>query len=142
MRIIPGPISVRAITEANVPVADILAKYEQVAGARLGEGENAFSRLAATEDEYFRSARYVVWRGNLVSNPALIEGASLERAEGSASGGWEVLVPFDSVWDGAGSSAHRVRDIRIPLVAPEGAAFGAYPLVDDARLSAAMRGLM
>ena len=142
VRIIPGPISVGAITEANAPAADILAKYEQVAAARLGEGENAFSRIAATEDEYFRSARYVVWRGSLVPNPALIEGASLHEAEGPAAGGWEVLVPFDSVWDGTDSPTHRVRDIRIPLVAPEGAASGAYPLVDDSRLSAAMRGLL
>lgn len=161
VRIIPGPVSVASITEANVPTADILAAYEDAAAARLGEGKPAFSRLARTEEEYFGTARYVVWRGNLVPNPALIEGSRLLRAgdsptsEGShaaesshaveeaASGGeWEVLVPFDSVWDGTETVTHRVREIRVPLVAPSGAASGAYPLVDDARLSAAMRGLL
>lgn len=75
-------------------------------------------------------------------NPALIEGVSLHGVKGPVAGGWGVPVPFGSVWDSTDLPTHRVRDIRILLVAPKGAVSGAYPLVDDSRLSAAMRDLL
>ncbi|MDO4887377.1 MAG: DUF1729 domain-containing protein [Actinomycetaceae bacterium] len=138
VRIIPGPRSVAAITELNEPVADVLARFEDAAVARLGEPTPAFSRVGDTLEDYLAGAHFVVWRGHLVENPARIDGARIVD-EGE---GWEIVVPFDSIWDGTGADTHAVREIRIPLVVPEGAATGALPLVDDSRLLATMRRLL
>ena len=138
VRIIPGPVSVAWVKRLDEPVAEILSRYEEAAVKRLGEATPAFSRIAETVEGYLASAQYIVWRGHLTDNPARIDGARLENGDG----GWEIAVPFDSIWDGTGAQAHAVTEIRIPLTVPDGAGTGAYPIVDDARLGAAMRGLL
>lgn len=139
VRVIPGPISVSSIHAVDEPVADILARYEKAAVARIeNEAIPAFSHDALTEEEYLHSAHFVLWHGMLVSNPLRIEGTQLLNGPQ----GWEVLVPFDSMWDGVNEAAYRVRELRIPLTLAPGSGTGAYPIVDETRLTEAMNGLL
>lgn len=143
VRIIPGPTSVAAITKVDEPIADILGRYEEDAVARVSAGgaqaQPAFSRAARDRETFLRETPFIVWHGHLATNPAhLIPEAEIR----DTPEGLEIFVPLDTLWDGTQAHQHVVRHMRIPLLLPESVATGGLPVVDDARLEAAMREVL
>ncbi|MDY5153380.1 fatty acid synthase [Actinobaculum suis] len=143
VRIIPGPVSVAAITTKNEPVADILGRYETAAVAEVqAEGiqaRPAFSRTSEDRDAYLRSVPFIVWHGHLATNPAALIAEAEIR---DTPAGLEIYVPLDTAWDGTQTTQHVVREMRIPLVLPEDVHTGGLPVVDDARLIDSMRAVL
>ncbi|MCI1896186.1 MAG: DUF1729 domain-containing protein, partial [Ancrocorticia sp.] len=143
VRIIPGPVSVAAITQCNEPVATILARHEDAAVARLAERgaqpRDQFARVARDRNEYIRTVPFVMWHGQLATNPAAVVPECELR---DTPDGLELYVPLDTFWDGTRTEQHAVRELRIPVVLPRSVHTGGLPVVDDARLAAAMRELL
>ena len=140
VRIIPGPVSAAGITGVDEPVADILARYEDAAVARVeGEAPEAFSRLAQTREEYLRTVPNLMWHGHLTANPAV---AIAEAEIRDTPSGLELYLPLDTMWEGTGASQHVVDHMRIPLIMPDSVADGGVPVVDESRLEGAMRELL
>ncbi|MFY9262119.1 MAG: fatty acid synthase subunit beta domain-containing protein [Arcanobacterium sp.] len=140
-RIIPGPVSVSAITRVDEPVKDILARYEDAAVEAMGDAEATpvFARAAATREEYVRTAPHIQWHGHLMTNPAtVVDNYRLEETKL----GYDIVVDLDTFWDENGADQHAVRELRVPLIVPAGAPTGAVPVVDDERLPEAMYGLL
>lgn len=143
VRIIPGPVSVAGIAKVNEPVAEILARYEDATIESLAgtgaEPTERYSRDSATLDEYIRTTEHIQWHGHLMTNPAtVVDHYDLIETEK----GFDIVVNLDTMWDGTDASQHAVRELRIPLLLPDGVTTGAVPVVDDERLPEAMYGLL
>lgn len=146
VRIIPGPVSVAAITTVDEPIADILARYEDrmidAVGTHSGQAERAprrYSRLAATREEFTRAVPHISWHGHLMDNPAhVLSGVQIVDTEV----GVDLVVDLDTAWDGTEAVQHAVREIRIPLILGEETTTGALPVVDDSRLPASVFALL
>ncbi|MDP9805807.1 fatty acid synthase [Trueperella bonasi] len=141
VRIIPGPVSVAGITKVNEPVAQILARYEDATIEALNGAEPAerYSRDALTVEDYVRTTPHIQWHGHLMTNPAtVVDNYNLVQTKK----GYDIVVNLDTMWDGTDAKQHAVRELRVPLIIPEGATTGAVPVVDDERLPEAMYGLL
>ncbi|AKK11395.1 type I polyketide synthase [Corynebacterium uterequi] len=142
VRIIPGPVSVAAITTVDEPVAEILGRYEDAMIEAIGTDADApevFSRTAETVEDYLRQCPHISWHGHLMDNPAaVLPEATLTPTDA----GMDIVVALDTAWDATGSDQHAVKELRIPLLLGDGVRTGAVPVVDDARLSDTMFGLL
>ncbi|OFK66034.1 type I polyketide synthase [Corynebacterium sp. HMSC074A09] len=126
--IIPGTSAVEGITQANVPVAQILGCFEQAALALLDGTDDDSGEPAFSAEELICRAPSLNWAGREQPNPLRLglDGAELETAGEEAM--W-LTVPFHS---GAGL---RVR-ITLPRIP------GASPLVTVDDAESAMRELL
>ncbi|MCQ9371530.1 DUF1729 domain-containing protein, partial [Corynebacterium sp. 35RC1] len=149
VRVIPGPVSVAGITEANEPVAQLLQRFEDgTTNLLLSHGAvptEQFARLGAapTVEAYLRTSPTLVWHGRTISNPAARLGehaCTIEHTEA----GIVLRVHADSAWDTLppDSRPFHVAHVDIPVLIPEGAGTGAAPLVDDSRLPEAVFALL
>lgn len=161
VRIIPGPVSVASITSVDEPIADILARFEDVAVAHVADGlpreiasaageerqpvtpRETFSRSNESTIEALREAPFVLWHGHLTVNPASVvpeaEIIGDPARPDDAGEPFTIQVPLDTTWDGTGANQHVVTHVDIPLEPPRP---DRAPIVDDARLADSMRDLL
>ncbi|QNE90483.1 DUF1729 domain-containing protein [Corynebacterium incognita] len=143
--IIPGTVAVAGITEANEPVADILARFEKAAVQRLYAVAEQRAQLhddaqvteiaPRTLLERVRTAPYVSWAGRYQSNPVqLLDDPQLEVINNDAAdAAAEVVRLTVDMGDGA-----CVIDFQLP----EGAPYAAVPEVSAASAERAMQSLV
>ena len=126
--IIPGTAAVEGIEQANEPVAQVLARFEQAALALLDGTDDDTGEPAFSTEELIRRAPGLNWAGREQPNPLSfgLEGAELEAAGEEAM--W-LAVPFHS------DASMRVR-ITPPSIP------GASPLVKVEDAETAMRELL
>ncbi|WP_423734829.1 fatty acid synthase subunit beta domain-containing protein [Bifidobacterium primatium] len=152
VRIIPGPISVAAITTVDEPIASILGRFEsamvdrvnEASAAADAESSAAFSTLggSTSAEEFIRKSPNISWVGHLMANPAYGTKVGDEYyeirkvGEDGAVEKFDLDIHLDTYWDNdpdGGKSKHAVRDIVIPLNV-NGNETGLFPVVDRERL--------
>lgn len=154
--IIPSPVSVAGIDRIDEPVGELLGRFEAAAVDRIaGTGVapvRAATRLTgpgeSADDEirFIRSARFIVWTGHLVDNPAALLPASQIRIVpvDPARHSYDLRIHLDTWWDEEpdGAAEFAVREQVIPVILPHDTQDGGYPVVDPERLPEQMYGLL
>lgn len=131
--IIPGTSAVEGIAQANEPVAQVLARFEQAVLALLDASDAEFDEgladeLNMSDEELIRSAPGLNWAGREQPNPLSL-GLRGVRLEPAGDGAMWLTVPFQS----DASMRVRITPPRIP---------GASPLVKVEDAETAMRELL
>ena len=131
--IIPGTAAVEGIEQANEPVAQVLARFEQAVLALLDASDAEFDEgladeLNMSDEELIRSAPGLSWAGREQPNPLSL-GLRGVRLEPAGDGAMWLTVPFHS----DASMRVRITPPRIP---------GASPLVKVEDAETAMRELL
>lgn len=126
--IIPGTSAVEGIEQANVPVAQVLARFEQAALGLLDGTDDDSGEPAFSTEELILRAPSLNWAGREQPNPLRLglDGAELEAAGEEAM--W-LTVPF-----------HSDASMRVHITPPS--IPGASPLVKVEDAETAMRGLL
>ncbi|MDO4761514.1 MAG: DUF1729 domain-containing protein [Corynebacterium sp.] len=148
VRVIPGPISVAGITEANEPVASILGRFEQACVDHVrnagGQEEHKFSRLGATAYDAVRNARTISWHGHLIDNPAhFLNEDAFELIEEDAHN-YTLRILADTTFEHLPKEnrPYLVESVDIPLELGPDFATGASPVVSHSRLPDAVFALL
>ncbi len=150
--VIPGPVSVRGITRADEPVAELLQRFEdETIDGLLAAGRSTCRVPGRRRDDrapgvlgLVLAAHDVLWAGRTVINPVhrLGEGWTVTtdtRADHTPTGATlleheDHVVLTVPVGDG--------RAVELPIDVPAGAALGAAPVVEVAAAAAAMSELL
>ncbi|WP_084559804.1 type I polyketide synthase [Corynebacterium phocae] len=123
--IIPGPRAVAGIERANEPVADILARFEAAAAARISA-----TAPTATPAQLIESAPTINWAGFEQPNPLHLV-ADARYVDG------QLIIPLPGAMGPGGSSA--AVDIRVSVEPP--AVPGASPVVTESAAAESMTAL-
>ncbi len=126
--IIPGTAAVAGIEQANEPVAQVLARFEQAALALLDGTDDDSGEPAFSTEELIRRAPGLNWAGREQPNPLRLglDGAELDTAVDDTM--W-LTVPF-----------HSGAELRVRITPPR--VPGASPLVKVEDAESAMRDLL